>query len=244
MPASASKHTSGAMVGLSLGLPQPAEVKREFAKKARGLEADDLDNEAEKMDVQKLALLAVTTAAGLEGVRAAVQDGYLVPADGNIGKAALSATKTYYNAVKKLPVKERSSYGPPYDRVWAAILEAGLTEAARLGDNDHYTPNIKPFVDQIQKVQEAKRVDVTMESVRQCVAALTFKKDKVKIIVSVQTDGNIYVDEDDNHIGKAWVAIQRLMVLHCGAEKKAGSAPRSNVARDLQAFKIKAKQDD
>eukprot|EP00929_Paragymnodinium_shiwhaense_P034239 TRINITY_DN18657_c0_g1_i3.p2 TRINITY_DN18657_c0_g1~~TRINITY_DN18657_c0_g1_i3.p2 ORF type:complete len:231 (-),score=52.09 TRINITY_DN18657_c0_g1_i3:715-1407(-) len=208
-----------------LGLA-PVKTPKQAAAKRTRKEGDDSMETDQEDDMQgKVASLALATAAGLAAVRAVVFDVVLIPADTPIAKAAVSATKSYHKELMTIEKKDRAKHGPPYTRVWQALVQECLNEAERASNpavKNHYIPFVAHHVDEIKGIpQEADRLQYLMEIVRHCTASLTYKQDMVKITVSVCPAKNIFVDK--TNIEDAWIAV--------GGVKKRGQAPKGSLER-------------
>eukprot|EP00929_Paragymnodinium_shiwhaense_P034237 TRINITY_DN18657_c0_g1_i1.p2 TRINITY_DN18657_c0_g1~~TRINITY_DN18657_c0_g1_i1.p2 ORF type:complete len:235 (-),score=54.64 TRINITY_DN18657_c0_g1_i1:712-1416(-) len=210
----------------------PVRTPKQTAAKRTRKEGDDMETDLEE-DVQgKVASLVLATAAGLAAVRAVVFDVVLLPADTAIAKAALSATKNYHKELMTIEKKDRAKHGPPYTRVWQALVQECLNEAERASNpavKNHYIPFVAHHVDEIKGIpQEADRMQYLMEIVRHCTASLTYKQDMVKITVSVCAAKNVFVDK--TNIEDAWIAMIRIMMT-VGGVKKRGQAPKGSLER-------------
>eukprot|EP00929_Paragymnodinium_shiwhaense_P099251 TRINITY_DN60849_c0_g1_i1.p2 TRINITY_DN60849_c0_g1~~TRINITY_DN60849_c0_g1_i1.p2 ORF type:complete len:250 (+),score=56.50 TRINITY_DN60849_c0_g1_i1:197-946(+) len=240
MPSSTEIAAATPVPALDLGLDNLTSAKKASpaAKRGRKEEDEGMDvDEAMESDLAKLALLTVANAAAIAGLRAVTQDVLVIPNSCPVAAKLLTATKEYHQEVQRIDKKDRSKFGPPYMRVWQALLAFCAEEAAK-SKHKELLPQITQFITQVNGLEQKIRMEFILDAVRQCTASKTYKGDSVKLIVSVSSHPNVHSDQV--YIVQCWTAMMRILICDHNAEKKRGQAPRGNIERHImKAFNLK-----
>eukprot|EP00929_Paragymnodinium_shiwhaense_P046682 TRINITY_DN23754_c0_g1_i1.p2 TRINITY_DN23754_c0_g1~~TRINITY_DN23754_c0_g1_i1.p2 ORF type:complete len:244 (+),score=44.17 TRINITY_DN23754_c0_g1_i1:230-961(+) len=224
----------------------PSQALATSAKKRKGPDAATRANGADKADDQRLnevAVLSLITANAVATVHAVVTDVLIFEANSPVAIATKKASTEFHALVQNTKREDRHTLGPPYIRVWQAVMEASMGVAAKAEEPSISVEPIKQYGAIVAGLEPWAKIRFLTETVRQCRVSPCHDKSKVKLQISVKAGATL--DSDANPVDVAWLTTQRILVKHMGAEKKMGKAPQGAIERKLaQKYSVRTKKED
>eukprot|EP00929_Paragymnodinium_shiwhaense_P041851 TRINITY_DN21734_c0_g2_i1.p2 TRINITY_DN21734_c0_g2~~TRINITY_DN21734_c0_g2_i1.p2 ORF type:complete len:204 (+),score=63.04 TRINITY_DN21734_c0_g2_i1:318-929(+) len=192
---------------------------------------------------EQLAQLTLSVALTANLARSALNEVYLVPVDSPLYKATKAASTAFHEEVMATPQTQRKALGPPYIRVFQALLEHANELAEQIKDPDMKNQATKAFKDFLEDVHNAGEGDKKLlflgDVVRTCRMTKS-RSDPTKAIMEVIVSTKRSVFSNRNTVENCWYFAQKIIIEAYKAERQIGTRPMGGIERKLmKKFAVK-----
>eukprot|EP00929_Paragymnodinium_shiwhaense_P041856 TRINITY_DN21734_c0_g4_i1.p2 TRINITY_DN21734_c0_g4~~TRINITY_DN21734_c0_g4_i1.p2 ORF type:complete len:247 (+),score=73.94 TRINITY_DN21734_c0_g4_i1:188-928(+) len=239
MPETMGRGSAGSRDGGLFGLPSAKKAKNEEALAAAvAVPSEDVDETTEQ-----LAQLTLSVAQTANLARSALNEVYIVPMDSPLYKATKEASSAFHEEVMATPQAQRKALGPPYIRVFQALLAHANELASKITEPDLKSQATKAFQDFLEDVHNAgdgdKKLLFLGDVVRTC-RVTKCRSDPSKALMEVIVSTKRSVFSNRNSIEDCWYFAQRIIIETYKAERQIGTRPMGGIERKLmKKFAVK-----